>query len=84
MVGKYPVITLCGSTRFKEQFLEAQKRLTLEDYMESGQWQKDFEADEAGLVPKDLPREVLSEDALYDLLSGADKIIAFAKESFAK
>ena len=30
MVGKYPVITLCGSTRFKEQFMEAQKRLTLE------------------------------------------------------
>ena len=29
MVGKYPVITLCGSTRFKEQYLEAQKRLTL-------------------------------------------------------
>ena len=29
MVGKYPVITLCGSTRFKEQFLEAQKILTL-------------------------------------------------------
>lgn len=30
MVGKYKVITLCGSTRFKEAFLEAQKRLTLE------------------------------------------------------
>lgn len=30
MVGKFKVITLCGSTRFKEQFLEAQKRLTLE------------------------------------------------------
>ena len=30
MIGKYPVITLCGSTRFKEQFLEVQKRLTLE------------------------------------------------------
>ncbi len=30
MVGKYKVITLCGSTRFKEQFLEQQKRLTLE------------------------------------------------------
>ena len=55
---------------------------TLKDYMESGQWKKDFEADEAGLVPKDLPREVLSEDGLYDLLSRADKIIAFAKESF--
>lgn len=29
MTGKYRVITLCGSTRFKEAFLEAQKRLTL-------------------------------------------------------
>ncbi len=29
MVDKYTVITLCGSTRFKDQFLEAQKRLTL-------------------------------------------------------
>ena len=29
MVGKYKVITLCGSTRFKEAFLETQKRLTL-------------------------------------------------------
>jgi len=30
MVGKYKVITLCGSTRFKNEFMEAQKRLTLE------------------------------------------------------
>jgi hypothetical protein len=30
MVGKYPVITLCGSTRFRDAFHEAQKRLTLE------------------------------------------------------
>ena len=30
MVGKYQVITLCGSTRFKDAFMEAQKRLTLE------------------------------------------------------
>ena len=29
MIAQYPVITLCGSTRFKDQFLEAQKRLTL-------------------------------------------------------
>ena len=29
MIGNYLVITLCGSTRFKDQFLEAQKRLTL-------------------------------------------------------
>ena len=30
MVGKYKVITLCGSTRFKEDFLKEQKRLSLE------------------------------------------------------
>ena len=30
MVNGFKVITLCGSTRFKEEFLEAQKRLTLE------------------------------------------------------
>lgn len=27
---KYPVITLCGSTKFKEAFIEANKKLTLE------------------------------------------------------
>ena len=30
MVGKYKVITLCVSTRFKDEFMKAQKRLTLE------------------------------------------------------
>lgn len=30
MVGKYKVITLCGSTRFKEDFIKAQKDLTLQ------------------------------------------------------
>lgn len=30
MVGNYRVITLCGSTRFKDAFLDAQKKLTLE------------------------------------------------------
>ena len=30
MIQNYKVITLCGSTRFKEQFIETQKRLTLE------------------------------------------------------
>lgn len=29
MEGKYKVITLCGSTRFKDEFIKAQKRLTL-------------------------------------------------------
>ena len=30
MVGKYKVVTLCGSTRFKDTFMEVQKRLTLQ------------------------------------------------------
>ena len=30
MQGNYKVITLCGNTRFKDEFMEAQKRLTLE------------------------------------------------------
>ena len=30
MVGKYKVITLCGSTKFKDDFLKEQKRLSLE------------------------------------------------------
>ena len=30
---KYPIITLCGSTRFKSEFEKAQKELTLKGYI---------------------------------------------------
>ena len=30
MIQNYKIVTLCGSTRFKELFMDAQKRLTLE------------------------------------------------------
>lgn len=42
--------------------------------MENGQWLKDIEADERGMVPSGLPRGLLSEDALYNLLSDRDEI----------
>lgn len=29
----YPVVTLCGSTRFKDEFMEVQKNLTLQGYI---------------------------------------------------
>ncbi len=29
MISKYKVITLCGSTRFKDEFIKVQKELTL-------------------------------------------------------
>lgn len=33
MVGNYKVITLCGSSRFKDDFMEQQKLLTLQGYI---------------------------------------------------
>jgi len=30
MIGGYKIVTLCGSTKFKEQFIAEQRRLTLE------------------------------------------------------
>ena len=30
MQGKYKVVTLCGSTKFKDEFIEVQKKLTLD------------------------------------------------------
>ncbi|MCR5599977.1 MAG: GNAT family N-acetyltransferase [Ruminococcus sp.] len=40
----------------------------LSDYYSSDSWKRDFAADEAGLLPKELRRGVLSEDGIYDLL----------------
>lgn len=37
-------------------------------YYASDEWKRDFAADEAGLLPDDLKRGVLSEDGLYNLL----------------
>ncbi len=33
MIGKYRVVTLCGSTRFKDYFMNVQKTLTLDGYI---------------------------------------------------
>lgn len=46
----------------------------LEKYLDSKQWMADFEADEAGKLPEDMPRGVLSEDGLYDLLSRVEDV----------
>lgn len=42
--------------------------LVLENYYGSTEWREDFEADEAGKLPEDLKRGVLSEDAVYNLI----------------
>ena len=41
----------------------------LSAYYEDDDWREDFEADEAGKLPADLKRGVLSEDGIYDVLS---------------
>ena len=46
----------------------------LERYYASPLWRADFDADEAGLLPKNLPRGVLSEDAVYNLLADLESL----------
>ncbi len=43
--------------------------LKLSDYYGSDLWRRDYEDDEAGKLPADLKRGVLSEDAVYDLIT---------------
>jgi hypothetical protein len=43
--------------------------VTLSDYYGSDEWKQDYADDEAGLLPKDLKRGVLSEDGLWNLFS---------------
>ena len=52
----------------------------LNEYLDSGQWREDYEADERGEIPSDMKRGVLSEDVLYNLLTDADRISARIKE----
>lgn len=47
----------------------------LKDYISSGQWLKDFEADERGEIGTDVDRSVLSEDGLYNLMEDLDDLM---------
>jgi len=47
----------------------------LEAYYTSPQWRKDFEADEAGKLPKDLKRGVLSEDGVWNVLEDYRRLL---------
>ncbi len=40
----------------------------LDEYYHGQEWREDFALDEAGLLPKDLKRGVLSEDGIFDAL----------------
>jgi hypothetical protein len=58
-----------------DEYAEAQEALReLEAYYGSEEWKQDFSADEAGRLPKDLKRGVLSEDAVWNLLEDSRDI----------
>ena len=57
------------------QYAEVQADISiLSDYYGSDDWKKDYDDDAAGLLPKNLKRGVLSEDALWNLLEDIREI----------
>ena len=52
----------------QDRYLQEQLRILME-YYEGGQWLRDYELDELGLLPEDLKRGVLAQDGLYDLFA---------------
>lgn len=51
-----------------------QKKISfLTQYMDSGQWLRDYSVDEKGLLPKDLKRGILSEDELYNFICDVEQ-----------
>ena len=46
----------------------------LDEYYGSGIWRQDFADDEAGLLPTDLKRGVLSEDGIWNLLTDCKEL----------
>lgn len=47
----------------------------LKDYVSSGKWLEDFEADECGEIGPEVDRAVLSEDGLYNLMADLDSLM---------
>ena len=61
-------IAISDPNALREGGSSAQKLKILAQYYESGQWLRDYELDEQGLLPQNLKRGVLSQDALYAFL----------------
>ena len=58
-----------------EKYMSVQKAIVaLKEYYGSDEWKQDFADDEAGLLPTELKRGVLSEDGIWNLLSDYDEL----------
>ncbi|MBQ9886620.1 MAG: DUF4298 domain-containing protein [Lachnospiraceae bacterium] len=68
-----------------EEYCGIQDRyMELYEYYGGDLWVEDFEADEAGKLPKDLKRGVLSEDAVYDLITDNKELVVKMLETAAE
>ena len=75
---------LDGFSEALSAYADVQEELRiLAAYYEGDEWRGDFEDDEAGKLPKDLPRGVLSEDAVYDLLTDNRELLTEMLETAA-
>lgn len=62
-------------------YAEAQAQLQdLAAYYGSEAWLQDLSDDENGLIPHDLKRGVLSQDAVYNLLCDNDALLSMLRE----
>lgn len=53
-----------------DNYIDVQESISaLDEYYSSDDWKQDYADDEAGLLPPNLRRGVLSEDAVWNLLS---------------
>ena len=65
-----------------DKWEEAQADIAaIDEYYGSSDWRKDFEDDEAGLLPADLKRGVLSEDGIWNLLTDCKEMKQRLKKS---
>ena len=76
------VLTLSEALERYEAVQSSLKKLS--DYYGSTLWMKDFEDDEAGKLPIDLKRGVLSEDTVYDLLTDHHALMLRMSKAVAK
>jgi hypothetical protein len=69
---------VCKAVESADQIFDLLEQLEtdikmLEEYYRS-EWMEDFEDDRAGRLPLDLPRGILSEDAIYDMLTDVQRM----------
>lgn len=84
MQGKYKVITLCGSTRFRDEFYWMQKKLTMEGniVISVGIFGHDGDADEFGIDYEASETKEMLDDMHKRKIDMADAICVINKDGY--